>query len=384
MEDELTRLRGEIDGIDAELAALFLRRMEVTRRVGEYKAGRGMQVLDDKREKEVLAKKTALVDGEAQKADITTLFETIMAISRRQQRTLVTEDDPWYDGYLRNYQARRAPVSDPRVLYQGEPGAYAEEAAVRFFGEGCRRSNLPGWEDLFSALSRGDGDYAVVPIENSSTGAISQVYDLLARYGAFLAGEQTVPVSHCLMAVKGAGLDTVREVRSHEQGLFQCGDFLKAHPDWTTRAVPNTALAAKSVAESGDRTLAAIGSPRAAALYGLEILAEGVNTEQGNTTRFVVVSPVMELREGRDKISVQFTLAHRSGTLHRMLTVFAVNSLNLMKLESRPIPGRNWEYSFFADFSGDLSAPGMDGVLRELSQSAQSFRILGNYKGSTL
>ena len=227
----------------------------------------------------------------------------------------------------------------------------------------------PG-EDIFLALREGRADYGVLPIENSSTGSISQVYDLLAQYGAYIVGEQTVRVEHCLVALPGACLDGIREVCSHEQGLRQCAEFLKAHPDW--RAVPrlNTAESAKYVAERGDLTLAAICSRRAARLYGLDILAERIHFNAQNDTRFVVVSgdgAPGGLRQGERP----FVLPHRSGSLHEIMTIFAVNGLNMMKLESRPIVGRSWEYLFFVDFTGDLAAPGMDGVLLELSQTAE-------------
>lgn len=378
MSGDIQELRGQIDVIDRQLTELFRQRMAVTRKVGEYKAARGLPVLDRAREKQVLAAKAALV-GDDLRADITTLFETIMALSRRQQAALA-DDGAWIRAHRAAWSACRIPPADPRVLYQGEPGAYAEEAAVRFFGPDCRRSNTATWEDIFVALRDGQADYGVLPIENSSTGSINQVYDLLARYGAYIVGEQTIRVDHCLMAPPGATLDTVRLVCSHEQGLFQCEDYLKQHPQWQRKAMLNTAAAAKWAADSGDVTVAAIGSRHAAGLYGLTILAEGVNTNRENFTRFVVVSPLPELREGRNKISAMFTLAHESGTLHRIMTVFATGGLNMMKLESRPIPGRSWEYRFFVDFTGDLAAYGMDSILREMSQCAETLRILGNYK----
>ena len=379
--EELQALRGEIDRIDAQLTDLFRRRMAVTRQVGEYKLAHGMKVLDAAREAEVLAKKTAQVEEEL-KADVTTLYESIMAISRRQQRRLVREEDRWFDGLRSDLHSARAPLAAPRVLYQGEEGAYAEQAAADFFGEDCARKHVPAWEDIFLALRAGEADYGVLPIENSSTGSINQVYDLLSKYGAYIVGEQTVRVSHCLLAPPGSTPDTLSQVYSHEQGLLQCEEYLKGRPGWSTHAVANTAAAAKLVAESGDPAMAAIGSRRCAALYGLNVLAEGINSNAENYTRFVVVAPVMELREGRDKISALFTLSHQTGTLYRILTVFAAAGLNMMKLESRPIPGRSWEYRFFVDFTGDLTADGMEGVLRELSQSSETFRVLGNYKAN--
>jgi chorismate mutase/prephenate dehydratase len=350
--------------------------------VGRYKQRNQMQVLDEQREKQVLDAKTALSDDPNMQFALTTLFETIMSISRKQQRQLVTERDPWYDRYQADRAAARAPLTRPRVLYQGEPGAYADEAAARFFGEDVPRDRVATWEEVFLALKEGRADYGVVPIENSSTGSINQVYDLLGRYGAYIVGEQTVKVDHCLMAPRGASLDSLTDVYSHEQGLSQCTEYLKQHPAWTGRAMLNTAAAAKYVAETGDVTKAAIGSRRAAGLYGLEVLAQGINFNADNYTRFVVVSPVMELRPQADKISALFTLPHRSGTLHRIMSIFAVAGLNMMKLESRPVLGKSWEYLFFVDFTGGLDQPGMDGVLHELTQASTSFRVLGNYKAS--
>ncbi|NCB62762.1 MAG: bifunctional chorismate mutase/prephenate dehydratase [Clostridia bacterium] len=381
--EELQALRGEIDAIDKELTALFLRRMDVTRRVGEYKLSAGIPVLDAHREKEVLEAKAALTGDAALRTDVTALFEAIMGISRRQQRKLVREAAG--GGYARIREAissARAPLASPRVLYQGVSGAYTEEAAVGFFGEDCPRAAVEKWEDLFLALKEGKADYGVVPIENSSTGAVSQVYDLLAKYGAYIVGEQKVRVEHCLMAPKGACLEGIREVYSHEQGLRQCADYLEEHSAWKTYARLNTAESARFVAEGGDLTRAAIGSRRAAGLYGLDVLAEHISMSEQNFTRFVVISPVMELREERDKISALFVLPHRSGALHEIMSIFAVNGLNMMKLESRPILNRSWEYLFFVDFTGDLSAPDMDGVLLELNQTAEDFRVLGNYKAA--
>lgn len=379
--EDLKELREQIDGLDARIVDLFRRRMDVTEQVGRYKLAHGVNVLDAGREAEVLAKKTAMVE-DGLKGDVTTLFETVMAISRRQQRRLMTEQDPGFDALQEAVKGARAPLEAPRVLYQGEPGAYAEEAAALFFGEDCPRERVNVWEDIFLALRDGKADYGVLPIENSSTGSINQVYDLLGKYGSCVVGEQLVRVNHCLMAPRGANLAGLKKVCSHEQGLLQCQDYLDAHLDWERLPMLNTAAAAKAVAGWGDVTAAAIGSRRAAALYGLDVLAEGINSNDENFTRFVVVSPVMELREGRDKISAVFTLPHQSGTLHRILAIFAAAKLNMMKLESRPIHGRSWEYRFFVDFSGDLTAPGMESVLRELFQSTETFRVLGNYRGS--
>lgn len=381
--DDLQSLRGEIDAIDQALTDLFVRRMATTARVGRWKQENGVPVLDPQREKEVLAQKTALTPDPALRADVTAFFEAVMGISRRQQRRLVRETGS--EAYARIQVAlsnARTPLAQPRILYQGVPGAYTEEAAVRFFGEERPRQAVAQWEDLFVALAEGQADYGVLPIENSSTGAISQVYDLLAKYGAYIVGEQTIKVEHCLMAPKGATLEGIHEVYSHEQGLRQCAGYLNTHPEWRCTARLNTAEAARFVADGGNLSRAAIGSRRAAALYGLEILADHISVSEENHTRFVVVSPVLERRPGSDKVSALFVLPHRSGSLHEIMSIFAVSGLNMMKLESRPILGRSWEYLFFVDFTGDLYAPSMSGVLLELCQTAEDLRVLGNYKSA--
>ena len=231
---QLDELRDRIDTIDAQLTALFLQRMEVTEQVGRWKQANGIPVLDTAREREVLAKKAALTDDPARKDDVTTLYEAIMAISRRQQRKLLNEaGNQDYKRIRAALENVRSPLAASRVLYQGEPGAYAEEAAARFFGEEVARSHVATWEAVFRALKRGEADYGVVPIENSSTGSINQVYDLLAEYGAYIVGEQTVKVDHCLAAPAGASLERITTVYSHEQGLLQCADYLKGR-GWTS------------------------------------------------------------------------------------------------------------------------------------------------------
>lgn len=379
---ELEQYRREIDRIDGELVKLFLERMAVTGQVGEYKQRQGIPVLDAAREKQVIAAKTALTEDPARKADIAHLYESIMAISRRQQRHLVKEgtEDPGYAAYLADLARTRQPVAHPQVAYQGEPGCYSEEATAGFFGGDVDSAGKSWFNDVFAALENGEADYAVLPVENSSTGSIRQVYDLLAQYHYYIVGEWQVPVEHCLAALPGVELSRIKTVYSHEQGLMQSEKYLDAHRDWKRVPTLDTAGSAKLVAGKGDPAAAAICSERAARLYGLNILARRVNHNTANHTRFAVVSPAPELRPDRNKISAVFRLPHQSGSLHEILTIFAVQGLNLLKIESRPIPGRGFEYLFFLDFTGDLTAPGMDGVLHELSQLATEVRILGNYR----
>jgi len=381
--DDLQTLRRDIDAIDRQLVELFCRRMDVTRRVGEYKRERGIPVLDQERERQVLQNKGELA-GEGLRPAVITLYQTILNISRRQQRDLMGQgaDNPGVRRWREAQANARRPVSAPRVVYQGVPGAYSEQAALDFFGEGADTAGLEQFEDCFAAIKEGRADYAVLPIENSSTGAIRQIYDLLTQYECYMVGETTVRVEHCLMAPKGASLDTITHVYSHEQGLFQCERYLNAHPSWKQVPQADTAGSAQMVAESGDVTKAAICAARAAELYGLTILARGVNHNSRNTTRFVVVSPKLELRPGADKISTLFVLPHEAGSLHEVLTLFAVHGLNMVKLESRPLPERSWQYMFFLEFTG---APGdrlVNDALHELAQTTGEFRVLGWFRSN--
>ena len=381
--DKLHALRNEIDAIDRQMVELFRQRMDVTRRVGEYKAAKGIPVLDQERERQVLQNKGELA-GEELRPAVITLYQTIMSLSRRQQRDLLHEraDNPGLQRYLDTRAGIRPPVDNPRVVYQGVPGAYSEQACINFFGAGVNTEGLEQFEDCFKAVKEGRADYAVVPIENSSTGAIRQIYDLLTQYECSMVGETTVKVEHCLMAPKGASLDTITHVYSHEQGLFQCEQYLNRYPHWHRVPQADTAGSAQMVASSGDITKAAICSARAAELYGLDILAHAINHNTHNTTRFVVVSPNMELREGADKISTVFLLPHEAGSLHEILTIFAVHGLNMVKLESRPVPEHSWEYMFFLEFNGHLDEDVTADVLHELAQTTGDFRVLGNFKSN--
>ena len=376
---DIKYLRGQIDIIDRQLVSLFQQRMEVAKDVAAYKIANGVPVLDPERERQVLEAKAAMVADPQLKTDVAKLYETIMSMSRACQRRVMRDQEPEPPGFFRQYAETEHPVENPRVVYQGMPGAYSEEAAVNFFGPQVRSQGLNRFEDAFEALACGEADYAVLPIENSTTGAIRQVYDLLLQYQFYLVGETTVKVEHCLMALPGVKLEEITHVYSHEQGLFQSDRFLDRHPDWVRVPQLDTAGSAKYVKEAGERTKAAICSQRAADVYGLRILVRGVNHNRENYTRFAVIRAKPELRPGSDKITATFRLPHQSGSLHEILTIFAVNGLNLVKLESRPVAGRKWEYMFVVEFTGNLQAPGMDAVLRELDQSTDQFRVMGNY-----
>ena len=385
---DLQQCRAEIDRLDRQIVALFEERMAVCREVGAYKVAHHLPVLDEERERQVLQAKAELLQDAGLRPQVIALFETIMAGSRSLQRRMVTETDPAKAGDLEAYQAMRhwsgQPLTEQRVLYQGQPGAYCEEAAMGFFGDDCQRMNLKTWDGVFRGVKEGFGDFGVVPIENSSTGSINDVFDLLGQFGCYIVGEQIVPVRHCLVALPDASMDTITDVYSHAQGFAQCRPSLGEHPKWEHHEMVNTAVAAKFVAESGDSTKAAIASRRAAELYGLQILQSAINENVRNYTRFLIVAAEPRFPEDANKISVRFIIPHREGSLCRILQIFAQAGLNLEKLESRPVPESRWEYSFYADFTGNIRREEMDRGIRELIDAASSFRVLGNYKAAQL
>ncbi|WP_296561597.1 prephenate dehydratase [uncultured Acetobacterium sp.] len=268
---------------------------------------------------------------------------------------------------------------EPRVAYAGTRGSYGEEASLAFFKQQCQLSPFKTFEDVFVALSEGFIDYGVLPIENSSTGSIAAVYDLLSRYQYYIVGEQEIKARHCLLSPKGASLATITEVYSHPQGFSQSQEFLDDYPDWKCIPYYNTAIAAAFVAEQNDPTMAAIASKRAGQIYDLEVLAEDINFSQTNVTRFVVISREIELFEHPSRVSIAFRLPHRPGALYEIIGIFSVFSLNLCKIESRPLLKENWQYLFFIDFTGNISQNTLVNLLPIIQEKAEYFQFLGYY-----
>lgn len=224
----------------------------------------------------------------------------------------------------------------------------------------------------------GNADYAVMPIENSSAGAVIDMYDLLTRYDNYIVAETFLPVEHALLGVPGAKLSDIKTVFSHPQALMQCSQFLNDN-GFKQISVENTAVAAKRVVEEGDKTQAAVASEIAGKLYGLELLKPAIQNNQGNTTRFIILANRKVYQKNAGKISLCFELPHTSGSLYNMLGNFIFNHVNMMMIESRPIPGRNWEYRFFVDIEGNLQDAGVKNALRGIGAEALNFKILGNY-----
>lgn len=267
-----------------------------------------------------------------------------------------------------------------QVGYQGVPGAYSYIALQKFFaGQPVAIKNYPLFEDVVRAVMAGEIRYGVLAVENSSTGGITETYDLVRRYSAFIVGEKIIKVEHYLMACPGTKMESVTEVYSHPQGFSQCQEFFKKHPQMKFFNYYNTAKAAEMVAAKKTNYMAAVADARAAAQYGLKILQKGINTNQSNYTRFIVISKEKEITPQADKITLTVNLEHRPGALYRVLGHFARYGINMTNIESRPIAGRPWEYYFHMDITGHLTDENVQKALGELWVDTKDYRILGNY-----
>ncbi len=359
----ISQLREEIDQIDQQLIALFLKRIDLVESIGQYKKENQIPVLDNGRE---------------------------LIIKQRIEKSLENND---YQDYFqdqtqnimsicRGIQNRKNTDNLPKVAYQGTEGSYSEEASINYFDEGCNRSSYPTFEAVFSAVTSGEMEYGVVPIENSSTGGIRDVYDLLLKYDLNIVGEYSLKINHHLIGIPGASIDNIREVYSHPQGIAQCSQYLSYHPDWKKISYLNTASSVKHVGKMKDDRLAAIGSSRAAEIYELEILKSGIQDNDTNTTRFIVLKRDDKIDHKADKISLVFSTSHTAGSLFNVLAIFAEKNINLLKIESRPIKHQPGQYTFYVDIDGNREMPNVKEALEEINSRQVFFRILGSYQKS--
>lgn len=374
---ELPKIREEIDAIDREIVSLFERRMDLGAEVARYKIEAGKPVLDRDREQEKLKSVSAQAKDSFTAAALQELFRQMMASSRKLQYRIMGEAHP--EEEFPFIRVHSLPMGRKKVVFQGEEGAYSFTAMNSFFGESVDNFHVATWKDAMDAISKGKADYAVLPIENSTAGIVADIYDLLVQYHHSIVGEQIIQVDHALMAPKNSRIEDIRTVYSHPQALAQCKKFLDRHPEWKQVPWLNTATAAKKVKEDADLTQAAIASPYAAQCFGLQILKPHVFSSQSNSTRFIIVSGKNIYTESAGKISICFEIPHESGSLYNILSHFIFNNLNMTKIESRPIPERNWEYRFFVDFEGNLGEDSVKNALYGIQQEAGSMRILGNY-----
>ena len=376
---ELKELRNNIDEIDKELVDLFIKRMNVSAAVAEYKRESGMPVLDPSRERALLERVSEL-SGEAFERYSRTLYSTILDISRSYQHKKLGYASKTYteiESALEN-----TPHIFPErasVACQGVEGAYSQLAAEKLFA-------LPSimffssFEAVFSAIESGMCRYGVLPIENSTAGSVKQVYDLMISKKFKIVRSVRIKVDHNLLAKKGASLSEIKEIYSHPQAIAQCSDFLsKLGPDVKITQVENTATAARMVAESDRRDVASLSSRASAAQYSLDVIAGAVQNSGNNHTRFICISNSLEIYPGADKTSLMLVTPHRPGALYKMLSRFNALGINLVKLESRPLPDRDFEFMFYFDLESSVYSSKLAELLSELEVECDEFTYLGTY-----
>jgi chorismate mutase/prephenate dehydratase len=373
---DLGQLRDELDVIDKQIVELYERRMDVCSQVAAYKIENGKRVFDKEREKQKLEAVASLTHNEFNARGIKDLFEQIMSISRKLQYQMITE----YKGLgkLSFLEMEEIDCKKCRVVFQGAEGAYSQAAMMRYFGDTVDSFNVDSFRDAMLAIDEGSADFAVLPIENSSAGVVSEIYDLLVEFENYIVGEQIIEIEHCLMATPGTKIGDITTIYSHPQSLMQSSHYL-LEKGWQQISMKNNAFAAKRVADEKDKTHAAIAGEAAAKAYGLEILERGVNDLKGNSTRFIIVTNQKVFAKDASKISLCFELDHESGALYHALSHLMYNGLNMTKVESRPLAGRNWEYRFFLDFEGNLTQSAVKNALRGLREETRNMKILGNY-----
>ena len=373
---DLTQLRKDIDEIDRQLVELYEQRMDICKRVAEYKIENHKPVFDKLRETEKLQKVCGLARKEENRKGVEELFTQLMSLSRKLQYGILLEHEK---NDMFSFTICKELVDEhTKVIFQGAEGAYSQLAMEQFFGREIDCDHVDTFREAMEYVADGKADFAVLPIENSTVGIVSEIYDLLVEFENVIVGEQIIPINHCLLGVPGAALSDIRKVYSHPQSLMQSARFLQGY-DWRQISMQNNAFAAQKVKNDGDKTQVAVASEYAGRIYGLEVLQKGINQAENNSTRFIIVTNQKIFRKDAHKISICFEVPHQSGSLYHMLSHFIYNNLNMCKIESRPIEDRTWEYRFFVDFEGNLADSAVKNALRGLRDEARNMKILGNY-----
>lgn len=374
---DLFEIREEIDAIDDQIVKLYEERMELAEEVAEYKILNHKPVFDKDREKNKLDALGAKTHSDFNRHGVRELFDQIMSMSRKKQYQLLTEH-----GIIQESQFScigELDFQSAKVVFQGVEGAYSQQAMQEYFGKDCDSFHVETWKDAMEAIKNGYADYAVLPIENSSAGIVSENYDLLVEYDNYIVAEQIIKIDHVLVGCADADISDIQTVYSHPQALMQCSDYLEEHRNWEKISIKNTAMAAKKVNDDHDPSQAAIAGRITAELYGLKVLDEAIQNDKNNSTRFIIVSGKKIYRRTASKISICFEIPHESGSLYHMLSHFIYNGLNMTNIQSRPIQGKNWEYRFFIDFEGTFEDDAVQNALRGLSEETTSLKVLGTF-----
>ena len=375
----LEDIRQRIDAIDDELVQLFTKRMECSKAVALAKQQTGRPILDHARERAILNRLTAAAGDECAPY-VKALYAQIFDLSRSYQSSLWDRHSPLLDeiaAAIANTRGKRLP-EHALVACQGTEGAYGQQACERLFSY-PDILYFDHFEGVFNAVEKGMCRYGILPIENSTAGSVTQVYDLMERHRFHIVGAQRLRIDHRLMRRNADSTTPIAEVVSHEQALRQCSRFLAAHPEIKATVMENTAVAAQYVAQSGRNDLAVIASRACADLYGLAIVQDDISDSANNYTRFICISRQLEIYPYARKISLMLNLAHEPGALNAVVSRLAIAGVNLLKLESRPMPGREFEFRFFFDMTASVAEPDILRLMGELEAHCDRFTFLGCY-----
>lgn len=375
----LEELRNEIDEIDDEILRLFLRRMGISSKIADYKKENNILTLQKAREREIL-KKVSEKSGREMADYSRNLFMTLMDLSKSYQN----KRNSISNGTI-SLKIKKALAETPQIFpyagsvaCQGIEGAYSQLACDRLF-KNPDIKYVKTFEDVFKAVESGTCKYGILPIENSIHGTVIAVYDLMKNYNFHIIKSVKLKINHSLMANKPVKLSEIKEVISHEQAIGQCSEFLKEYPDIKITVCENTAIAAKIVAESDRSDIAAISSPDCAENYGLFVIEDKIANSDSNFTRFICITKELLIYPGADRISIIMNLPHTPGALNSTISKFAMAGVNLTKLESRPIPGRDFEFSFYFDLEASIYAEETVRILDEIASGNNNLIFLGSY-----
>ena len=375
---DLTEIRQKIDGIDQELVRLFCARMNLSAQVADYKKANNLPIFVPARERAIL-QKVAQMAGPEMENYTRVLYSMLFELSRSYQSKRNGEISPLYQTISQaiEHTPKLFPQS-PIVACQGVEGAYSQIACEKIF-KSPLIMYFKSFDAVFNAIEQGMCQYGILPIENSTAGSVTKVYDLMIRHNFSIVRTFRLKIDHNLLANPGAALSDIKTIYSHEQAISQCSDFLRSLPGVNVVPVENTALASEMVAKSGSKEVAALSSRSCAELYGLQCLAASVQDKGNNRTRFICISKNLEIYPGADKTSIMMVTPHKPGALYKVLARLYTLGINVTKLESRPIPDREFEFMFYFDLETSIYSEEYVQLMCELDELCEEFKYLGSY-----
>ena len=375
---EISELRTQIDEIDDALVNLFVQRMELSAKVADYKKERDLPIHVPAREREILMK-VAEKAGPDMGNYTRVLYSMLFELSRSYQTKRNSEITPLYKQITDSIEnTPKLFPKAPMVACQGVEGAYSQIACEKVFKDPFIMY-FKNFDAVFNAIDQGLCQYGILPIENSTAGSVKKVYDLMIHKNFSIIRTFRMKVDHNLLAVPGANLEDIKEIYSHEQAINQCSDYLKHMTGVQIIPVENTAVAAEMVAKSHRKDVAAISSHACEELYGLKSLADSIQDKGNNRTRFICISKNLEIYPGSDKTSIMMVLSHKPGALYKVLARLYVLGINVIKLESRPIPDRDFEFMFYFDLETSIYSEEFVQLMCELHDLCEEFKYLGSY-----